>query len=56
MILQIIASVFLIIAIAVFFKLTPEQITDDLMKLITPNDTMRDKAKNIRGNKKKHRL
>ena len=51
MILQVIASVFLIIAIAIFFGLTPEQITDDLMKLITPNDTMHDKAKNIRGNR-----
>ena len=56
MILQVIASVFLIIAIAIFFGLTPEQITDDLMKLITPNDTMHDKAKNIRGNRKKHKI
>lgn len=56
MILQVIASVFLIIAIAIFFGLTPEQITDDLMKIITPNDTMHDKAKNIRGNRKRHKL
>ncbi len=56
MIIQIIASVFLIIAIAAFFGLTPERIADDLMKIITPNDSMRDKAKNIRGNKKRHRL
>lgn len=56
MILQIISSVFLIIGIALLFKMTPDQITDDLMKLITPSDTMRDKAKNIRGNKKRHRL
>ncbi len=56
MILQVIASVFLIIAIAIFFGLTPEQITDDLMKLMTPNDTIRDKTKNIRGNRKKHKL
>ena len=34
MILQVIASVFLIIAIAAFFGLTPERITDDLMSLI----------------------
>ena len=26
------------------------------MRLITPNDTMRDKSRNLRGNKKKHRL
>ncbi len=56
MILSVIASVLLIIAIAIFFGLTPEQVTDDLMKLITPNDTMRDRARNIRGGKKRHGL
>ena len=56
MTLSVIASVFLIISIAVFFGLTPEQITDDLMKIITPNDTMRDQARNIRGGKKRHGL
>ena len=56
MILSVIASVLLIISIAIFFGLTPEQIADDMMKLMTPNDTMRDKAKNARGNRKKHRL
>ena len=56
MILSVIASVQLIISIAIFFGLTPEQIADDMMKLMTPNDTMRDKAKNVRGNRKKHRL
>ena len=54
MVLQVIASVFTVIAIAIFFGLTPERITDDLMSLITPNDAMKDKAKNIRGNKKRH--
>ena len=56
MILSVIASVLLIISIAIFFGLTPEQIADDMMKLMTPNDTMRDKVKNVRGNRKKHRL
>lgn len=56
MILQVITSIFLIIAIAIFFGLTPERITDDLMNVITPNDTMKDKAKNLRGNRKRHRL
>lgn len=56
MILSVIASVLLIISIAILFGLTPEQITDDLMKIITPNDTMRDQARNIRGNKKRHGL
>ena len=56
MILQIITSVLLVISIAILFGLTPEQITNDLMSLMRPNDSMRDKARNIRGNKKKHRL
>lgn len=56
MILQIIASVFVIIAIAAFFGLTPERITEDLMSIVTPNETLRDKAKNIRGNRRRHGL
>ncbi|MCR5694365.1 MAG: hypothetical protein K6G89_05270 [Clostridia bacterium] len=56
MILQVISSILLIIAIAIFFGLTPERITDDLMNVITPNDTMADKTKNVRGNRKRHRL
>lgn len=54
MIIQVISSVLLVIAIALLMGLNPEQITDDLMRLITPNDSMRDKVKNLRGNKKKH--
>ncbi|MBO4869581.1 MAG: hypothetical protein J5585_07710 [Clostridia bacterium] len=54
MVIQVIASVLLVIAIAIFFGLTPEQITSDLMRFITPNDTLRDRARNVRGNKKKH--
>ena len=56
MVLQVITSVLLIIAIAIFFGLTPERITDDLMSLITPNEKIRDKAKNIRGKRKRHFL
>ena len=56
MVIQVIASVLLVIAIAIFFGLTPEQITSDLMRFITPNDTLRDRARNVRGNKKKHFL
>ena len=56
MVLQVIASVLLVIAIAIFFGLTPERITDDLMSLITPNEKIRDKAKNIRGKRKRHFL
>ena len=56
MIFSVISSVLIIIAVVCLFALTPERVTDDLMQLITPNDTMRDKSRNLRGNKKKHRL
>ena len=56
MIFSVISSVLIIISIVCLFGLTPEQVTDDLMRLITPNDTMRDRSRNLRGNKKKHRL
>lgn len=54
MIFPIISSVLLIIAIVCFFKLTPEQVSDDIISIMTPNDSLRDKARNLRGNKKKH--
>ena len=56
MIFTIISSVFLIIAIIFLMKITPEQVTSDIMKMITPNDSFRDKARNLRGNKQKHTL
>ncbi|MCM1297443.1 MAG: hypothetical protein NC311_18040 [Muribaculaceae bacterium] len=54
MICSIIASMLLIVAIAMLMDLSPERVTDDLMKLITPKDSLRDEARAIRGNKKKH--
>lgn len=54
MIFSIISSVLFIIAIVCFFKLTPEQVSYDVISIITPNDSLRDKARNMRGNKKKH--
>lgn len=54
MVLSIISAVLLIIAIALLMRLTPEQVTDDLITIITPNDSIQDKARNLRGNKKKH--
>lgn len=54
MICSIIASVLLIVAIAILMDLSPERVTDDLIKLITPKDSLRDEARAIRGNKKKH--
>jgi Flp pilus assembly protein TadB len=55
-ILSIISAVLLIIGIVCLMKLTPEQVTDDIMSMLKPNDTLRDKARNLRGNKKKHSL
>ena len=56
MICSIIASVFIIVGIALVMGLTPERVTDDLLHIIEPNDSMRDEAIAIRGNKKKHGL
>ena len=56
MILPIISSVLLTISIAILFGLTPEQVADDLMALITPRECLRDTAKNLRGGKKKKSL
>ena len=54
MIFSSISSVLLIIAIVCCLKLTPEQVSDDIISIITPHDSLRDKARNMRGNKKKH--
>jgi hypothetical protein len=51
-----ISCVLIIFAVALLLKLTPEQISNDMMNLITPNDSLRDKARNLRGDKKKHPL
>jgi len=56
LITSIISAVLLIIAIAMLMKLTPEQVTNDMMSILRPNDSLRDKARNMRGNKKKHPL
>ncbi len=56
MIYSILASILIITAIVLFFDLTPERVTDDILQLITPKDSMRERAKNLRGNKKRHKL
>ena len=56
MVLTVLSAVFIIVGIAFLFGLTPERVTDDLISVITPNDSLRDKARNARGNKKKHAL
>ena len=56
MIVMILSSVLTVFAIALFFGLTPERMTDDLMNVITPNDSLREKSRNLRGNRKRHGL
>ena len=54
MFFPIISSVLLIVGIALLMNFTPENVTDDLIAIITPKDSLRDKVRAIRGNKKKH--
>ena len=54
MIISLISSVLLVIAIACLFGLTPVQIADDLLNVISPKDSLRDEVRNIRENRKKH--
>lgn len=56
MIYSILASILMITALVLFFDLTPERVTDDILSIITPKDSMREKSKNLRRNKKKHKL
>ena len=56
MIMPMISSLLLIVAIVCFLNLTPQQITEDLMRLTTPKVTLREKARNMRAGKKKKSL
>ena len=56
MFFPLISSIFLIVGIALLMELTPENVTDDLIAIITPKDSIREKARSIRGNKKKHSI
>lgn len=56
MIYSILASIMLVTAITLFLDLTPERVTDDILRIISPKDSMREQAKNLRGNRKKHKL
>lgn len=56
MIYSIIASVMWIVALLCLLDLTPERVTDDLIAIITPKDSMRSRAKALRSNKKTHKI
>lgn len=56
MILKVTASLFLIIAIVCFLELTPKQVSDDIVKLTTKKESIRDRAHALRTGKKKRRI
>lgn len=56
MIFKVTASLFLIVAIVCFLELTPQQVTDDIVKLTTKKESIRDRAHALRNGKKKKRL
>lgn len=56
MIVSIICSVLMVIGITLVMGLTTEQITNDLLAIIRPNNSLTQKAKNLRGGKKKNGL
>ena len=56
MIMPMISSLLLIVAIVCFLNLSPQQITEDIMRLTTPKVTLREKARNMRAGKKKKSL
>ncbi|MFI3326720.1 MAG: hypothetical protein R3Y35_11205 [Clostridia bacterium] len=56
MIIPFISSLLLIVAIVIFLGLTPEKVTEDIMKFFTPKRNLREKVKNAQGKKDKKRL
>lgn len=55
-IFSLISALLLIAAIVLLLGLTPERITDDLMRLIAPKQTLRDKVKVAHGKKKSKKI
>ena len=50
------ASLLLIVAFVLLLGLTPERITDDIMKIISPKQTLSDKVKIAQGKKKSNKI
>ena len=50
------ASLLLVVAIVILFGLTPERITDDMMKIISPKQSLRGKVKIAQGKKKSRKI
>lgn len=56
MIFSLMASLLLVAAVVLLLDLTPERITDDIMRLVSPEQTLRDKVLTVNGKKKSRRL
>ena len=56
MIYPILASVLFAAAIVLLLRLTPEQVTEDLLSMLSPKDSLKTRSRNLRGNKTRHRL
>ena len=56
MIFSLMASLLLVAAVVLLLDLTPERITDDIMRLVSPEQTLRDKVLTANGKKKSRRL
>ncbi len=56
MIISLAVSLLLMTAIVCFLDLTPQRVTEDMLSLIRPNESVRERAINIRSKKKKHPL
>ena len=55
-IFSLIASLLLIAAVVLLLGLTPERVTDDIMRLIAPKQALRDKVKIAQGKKKSRKI
>ena len=55
-IFSLISSLLLIAAIVLLLGLTPERVTDDMMRLVAPKQTLRDRVKIAHGKKKSHKI
>jgi hypothetical protein len=56
MITPLTSSLLLIVAIVIFLDLNPERVTNDLLKIISPKQTLRDKVKIAQGKKKSRKI
>ena len=56
MFIPLIASLLLIAAIVLLLDLTPERITDDLLKIVSPKQSLRDRVRIAQGKKKSRKI